>query len=270
MLFRPSFTATFDFGEIRRLYNIRGEIPPFKPRYNIQPAQYVPVILRAERGNEAKLMKWGLVPSWVLDIATWDGLPYAQAETLLEKRSFKQLVDSRRCLIPADGFYEWRNDWRKKTPIWYHLKEKKPFAFAGLWDSWRNIELGDTLETFTIITTTANALIRQIRNRMPVIFDRECGNQWLDSRLSWICLILTVARPIKKSRSSSNRVVKAIKVERDYATCPCGQMIELERRGPVLNWKKVSYLPAIVLSLCCGLRRANPGDMENTRNLRIG
>jgi putative SOS response-associated peptidase YedK len=98
----------------------------------------------------------------------------------LRETIFQALVDSRRCLIPADGFYEWRNDWRKKTPIWFHLIGKKPFAFAGLWDSWRNVELGDTLETFTIITTTANALIRQIRNRMPVIFDKERGDQWLD------------------------------------------------------------------------------------------
>ena len=127
-------------------------------------------------------MKWGLVPSWVPDVSAWDGLPYAQAETLMEKRSFKRLVETRRCLIPADGFYEWRNNWKKKTPIWYHLQGKKPFAFAGLWDSWRNMEFGDTVETFTIITITANALIRQIRNRMPVMFDRERGHQWLDPR----------------------------------------------------------------------------------------
>jgi putative SOS response-associated peptidase YedK len=132
MLFHPSFTATFQSGELRRQFDLRGEIPPFKPRYNIQPSQYA-VILRGKLGNEAKLMKWGLVPSWVREISMWEGLPYAQAETLLEKRSFKQLVDSRRCVIPADGFYEWRNDWRKKTPMWFHLigKNRSPLPVCG-------------------------------------------------------------------------------------------------------------------------------------------
>ena len=114
---RQHFTATFAFAEIVRMFNLGGEIPQFRSRYNVFPSQYVPVILRGEHGNEAKLMKWGLVPSWVPDVTMWDGLPYAQAETLWEKPSFKRLIESRRCLIPADGFYEWRNDGRTRTPI---------------------------------------------------------------------------------------------------------------------------------------------------------
>ena len=220
MVFRPSFTATFQFEKIRRQFDLRGELPPFKPRYNIQPSQYVPVILRGERGNEAKLMKWGLVPSWVRDISMWDGLPYAQAETLLEKRSFKQLVDSRRCLVPADGFYEWHNDWRRKTPMWFHLIGKKPFAFAGLWDSWRNIELGDTLETFTIITTTANALIRQFRNRMPVIFDKESGDQWLDQRFGISRSLSIVLVPFPSEFMEAWEVSAAVEfLENDTPEC---------------------------------------------------
>ena len=131
--FIQALPRRFSLGELRRQFDLRGEIPPFKPRYNIQPSQYVPVILRGKLGNEAKLMKWGLVPSWVREISMWEGLPYAQAETLLEKRSFKQLVDSRRCVIPADGFYEWRNDWRKKTPMWFHLigKNRSPLPVCG-------------------------------------------------------------------------------------------------------------------------------------------
>jgi len=244
MLFRPRFTATFNSGEMRREFDLRGEIPPYKPRYNIQPSQYVPVIRRGKLGNDAKLMKWGLVPSWVRDISMWDGLPNAQAETLLEKRSFKQLVDSRRCLIPADGFYEWRNDWRDKTPIWYHLKGKKPFAFAGLWDSWRNIELGDTLETFTIITTTANALIRQIRNRMPVIFDREGGNQWLDSRVGISRSLSIVLVPFSSELMEAWEVSAAVEfVENDSPECikPVGGTMGAIMPPP----RKLSNIPIV-------------------------
>ena len=99
----------------------------------------------------------------------------ARAETLLEKPSFRQLVSQRRCLIPADGFYEWRQEGKQKVPVWIHLKNKEPFAFAGLWDFWRNVELRTVLLTFTIITTEPNTLLRPIHNRMPVILDEPMG-----------------------------------------------------------------------------------------------
>jgi putative SOS response-associated peptidase YedK len=104
----------------------------------------------------------------------------ARAETLTDKASFKGLVDSRRCVIPADGFYEWRKDGKWKVPMWFHLKSKEPFAFAGLWDRWRKPD-GSNLETFTIITTGPNDLVRPIHDRMPVILRREDEEQWLDS-----------------------------------------------------------------------------------------
>ena len=127
-------------------------------------------------------MKWGLVPSWAPDPSIGNRMINTRAETLLEKPSFKRLVSQRRCLIPADGFYEWRREGNHKVPMWIHLKNKEPFVFAGLWDSWRNAELGDVLNTFTIITCEPNSLIRPIHNRMPVIYDREMGEQWLDPR----------------------------------------------------------------------------------------
>jgi putative SOS response-associated peptidase YedK len=96
----------------------------------------------------------------------------ARAETLLEKPSFKQLVARRRCLVPADGFYEWRRDGNRKVPMWIHLNNREPFAFAGLWDYWRDHTSGDELFSFTIITTEANALVRRIHNRIPVIWKR--------------------------------------------------------------------------------------------------
>ena len=106
----------------------------------------------------------------------------ARAETLLEKPSFRNLVSQRRCLIPADGFMNGVVKAIGKSQCGFTFKKKEPFAFAGLWDSWRNVELGDVLNTFTIITTDPNALVRPIHNRMPVIYDREMGKQWLEQR----------------------------------------------------------------------------------------
>lgn len=174
------FTATFEFREIKIRWNLQGDLPYFAPRYNIAPSQSVPVIVKGEHGNEAKLMKWGLVPSWAPDPSIGNQMINARAETLLKKPSFRNLVSQRRCLIPADGFYEWRREGNRKVPVWIHLKKKEPFAFAGLWDSWRNVELGDILYTCTIITTEPNALLRPMHNRMPVIYDREMGRQWLE------------------------------------------------------------------------------------------
>lgn len=105
------------------------------------------------------------------------------------------MVLQRRCLIPADGFYEWRRDGNRKVPVWIHLKKKEPFAFAGLWDSWRNPQEGDVLNTFTIITTDPNALVRPIHNRMPVIYDAAMGRQWLEHSYDRAMTLAAVLRP---------------------------------------------------------------------------
>ena len=173
------FSATFSSRETKLSWNLYGDLS-FEPRYNITPSQSVPVIVRNEDRNEAKLMKWGLVPSWAPDPTIGNRMINARAETLLEKPSFRNLVSQRRCLVPADGFYEWRREGNRKVPVWIQLKKKEPFAFAGLWDSWRNPQEGDVLNTFTVITTDPNALVRPIHNRMPVIYDAAMGRQWLE------------------------------------------------------------------------------------------
>jgi putative SOS response-associated peptidase YedK len=175
------FTASFEFREIKLLFNLQRDLSSFAPRYNIAPSQEVPVIVHNEGVNELKWMKWGLVPNWAPDPSIGERMINARAETITEKPSFKRLVQQRHCLIPADGFYEWRREGNGKVPVWIHLKNKEPFAFAGLWDLWRDSE-GQTLYTFTIITTVANALLRPIHNRMPVIFDRLSAKQWLDPK----------------------------------------------------------------------------------------
>ena len=115
------------------------------------------------------------MPSWAPDPSIGNRMINARVETLLEKPSFWEVVSQRRCLIPDDGFYEWRRKRNRKVPVWIHLTNKEPFAFAGRWYAWRNVELGDVLHTFTIITSEPNTLLRPTHNRMPVIYDREMG-----------------------------------------------------------------------------------------------
>jgi putative SOS response-associated peptidase YedK len=125
-------------------------------------------------------MHWGLIPSWAADPSIGNRMINARAETLTESPSFKPLVDRRRCIIPADGFYEWRKEGKRKVPMWVYLNSLKPFGLAGLWDVWRKPD-GKRVESFTIITTDPNELVRPIHNRMPVILRPEDEDQWLDA-----------------------------------------------------------------------------------------
>jgi putative SOS response-associated peptidase YedK len=202
------FTATFaEFREIKIRWQLANDLPEFAPRYNIAPTQTVPVIVRNGNRNEAKLMKWGLVPSWAPDPEIGNRLINARAETLLQKPAFRNLVSQRRCLIPADGFYEWRREGKRKVPVWIHLKNREPFVFAGLWDAWRNVELGEVIHTFTIITTDSNVLVRPIHNRMPVIHDREMGRQWLEHSFGGRSMTLSaVLQPLRSERMEAHDV----------------------------------------------------------------
>jgi putative SOS response-associated peptidase YedK len=193
------FSATFSFRDIVARWNLSAHFE-LAPRYNIAPSQSVPVIVRGEKGNEARVMKWGLVPSWAGDASIGNRIINARAETLLEKPSFKKLVSQRRCLIPADGFYEWRRDGNRKIPVWIHLKKNEPFAFAGLWDCWRDFDAGSELYSFTIITTEANAFVRPIHSRMPVIYDAALGKQWLEHPGDSAMFLSTVLAPSPAGR----------------------------------------------------------------------
>jgi putative SOS response-associated peptidase YedK len=166
------------------VWNLHSDFS-FPTHYNIAPSQEVPVIIRNNDGrNEVKVMKWGLVPSWAPDPSMGQKMINARSETLLEKPSFKQAVQKRRCLVPANGFYEWRRDGNRKIPMWIQFKTREPFAFPGLWDCWIDRETGKSLYSFTIITTHANALLRPIHNRMPVLYRRDRGKQWLEETIT--------------------------------------------------------------------------------------
>ncbi len=151
------------------------------PRYNIAPGQVVPIVMIDSKPQIA-MMRWGLVPYWAKDESIGYRMINARSETLAEKPSFRKPLESRRCLVPADGFFEWRQEGsgKRKTPMRFRLKNHEVFGFAGLWDRWRQPD-GEMLQTFTIITTDANELVGKVHDRMPVIMPQEAERTWLSS-----------------------------------------------------------------------------------------
>jgi putative SOS response-associated peptidase YedK len=213
------FGATFTFREIMVRWNLQHDIPLYAPRFNIAPSQQVPVIVSTDSAPDAKGMQWGLVPWWAKDQAIGNRMINARAETLTEKGAFKSLVDRRRCLVPADGFYEWRKEGKRKVPMWFYLKSKEPFGFAGLWDVWRGPD-GNNLETFTIITTEPNDLMCPIHNRMPVILRREDEEQWLDVSGARFEKARSVLKPYPTEQMDAHDVSTLVnKPDNDTADC---------------------------------------------------
>ena len=130
--------------------------------------------------DELEAFRWGLIPAWAKEEKIGSRMINARAETLAEKPSFKNAYKHRRCLVPADGFYEWKKEGRVKIPYFVRLKSEKAFAFAGLWDVWKS-KAGERIFSFTIVTTSPNPLLSEIHNRMPVILSPEAYDTWLDS-----------------------------------------------------------------------------------------
>lgn len=158
------------------------ERPNLGPRFNIAPTQEVPVIRRTDAGQrEIALMRWGLVPSWAKEIGGSAPLINARGETVAEKPSFRSAFKKRRCLIPADGFYEWKKlESGQKQPYRIALPDDAPFGFAGIWEQWQSAQ-GDMLESCAIITTLASDRIADIHPRMPVILPPDSFDDWLDA-----------------------------------------------------------------------------------------
>jgi putative SOS response-associated peptidase YedK len=158
-----------------------GDLPPdLKSNSNISPGTNIPVVLDAVDRN-VKMFRWGLIPGWAKDVSVGYKMINARAETIDEKPSFRVAFQRRRCLIPADGFYEWKIEDGHKYPYLFTLKDRKPFTFAGLWETWRSQEGGE-IYSCTIITTEPNSLVVQYHNRMPVILGYENRWRWLEER----------------------------------------------------------------------------------------
>ena len=165
---------------IARFFNLVS-VHKLKPRYNIAPTQNCPVIrIEAESGQRTlDMLRWGLIPSWAKDKAIGNRMINARSETAAEKPSFRGAMKSRRCIIPADGFYEWKKLGKMKVPQFIYRADGCLLAFAGLWERWNN-PAGERIESFTILTTSPNELMRELHDRMPVILEPEEFEQWLD------------------------------------------------------------------------------------------
>jgi putative SOS response-associated peptidase YedK len=150
-----------------------------KPNYNVSPGQFQPVITQNNGQILVSEMKWGLIPFWSKDPKIGFRMINARADTVYEKPSFKKAFKSQRCLIPANGFFEWKTTGRSKLPFYYYLKNEPLFAFAGIYDSWRSPDGGE-ISTYTIITTDANDLVKKVHDRMPVILPQTAEKAWLD------------------------------------------------------------------------------------------
>jgi len=179
----------------------------FTPRYNIAPSQNCPVVTVNEDKRVLIMMRWGLVPFWAKDVKSGYNLINAKAETLKEKASFRTPFKKKRCLVLADGFYEWTHSEKKgaKQPYRFVLKNREPFAFAGLWDEWNNPD-GEKLLTFTIITTSANELMGPIHDRMPVILHEKDEGMWLDPQLSDTDKLSTLLNPYPSDEMEAYKV----------------------------------------------------------------
>ena len=155
------------------------EQPNFPPRYNVAPTQPIAVVRLEEGTRQFALMRWGLLPSWVKDPKAFSLLINARGESVLDKPAFSSAMKRRRCLIPADGFYEWQATGGRKQPYYVRAKSGAPLAFAGLWETWTGPN-GEELDTAAIITTTANRTLAAIHARMPVIVPEEAFDLWLN------------------------------------------------------------------------------------------
>jgi len=164
---------------IRRLFRY-SEQPNFPPRYNVAPTQPVPIVRMVNGEFHFALVRWGLIPSWVKDPGDFTLLINARGESVNEKPAFRNAMKRRRCLFPADGFYEWKGIAGRKVPYFVRLKGGGLMAFAGLWETWTGPN-GEEMETAAIITTDANKEMAQVHHRAPVIVPPEAFDFWLDT-----------------------------------------------------------------------------------------
>jgi putative SOS response-associated peptidase YedK len=201
----------------------RELIATWVPRYNIAPTQEVAVVRydleRARRTLGA--LHWGLVPSWADDPTIGNRMINARSETAATKPAFREAFRRRRCLVAADGFFEWKRGTRPKQPYYFRLEEDRPFALAGLWERWRRGEL--SIESCTILTTTANELVEELHDRMPVILDQADYDAWLDPRQEDVARLARLLVPYPAERMMAypvNTVVNSARLDAPECVAP--------------------------------------------------
>ncbi len=200
------YTITVTLEELMAYYMLADNGMPFiEPRYNVAPMQKVTAIINDGENNKLGELRWGLVPVWSKDDKSGFKMINARSETVAEKPAFRGLLTRKRCLIPADGFYEWKATGGKKQPYRIVLKDRNLFSFAGLYDTWTGPE-GNKISTCTIITTTPNELMADIHDRMPVILPREDESVWLDRTNQDKDLLLNLLKPYDADKMHAYKV----------------------------------------------------------------
>lgn len=193
-----------------------------QPRYNISPSQMIDAVLNQKEERLLTQLKWGLVPHWAKDAEIGKRMINARAETIREKPSFREAFQKRRCIIPASGFYEWQKKGAGggKQPFYFYLNEKEVFGFAGLWEEWLDKQTGELMETCTIITTTANEVLKPVHDRMPVILKAENYDEWLDEKVKDEERLEKLLIPYPAGEMKSHPVGKSVNI-------PAADSIEL-------------------------------------------
>jgi putative SOS response-associated peptidase YedK len=165
--------------QLRPRFGLAGPVPVGPARYNVAPTQPIPLVVEEAGLRRLMLARWGFMPSWVKDPAAFALVINARAESLLDKASFRNAVRRRRCLVPADGFYEWQRQGRRRQPFFLRPRDGEPLAFAGLWETWSGPH-GEEVDTAAIITVAASRDLAAIHDRMPAILPPEAFGRWLD------------------------------------------------------------------------------------------
>ncbi|MBI4496606.1 MAG: SOS response-associated peptidase [Chloroflexi bacterium] len=203
------FTLTTDARKLQLRFRILLQSSENTERYNIAPTQNILTVIEKDGERRTEAMRWGLVPFWAKDPSVGQRMINARSETLGEKPAFRQAFVRRRCLIPADGFYEWQKEGSKRLPLRFVLKSGEPFAFAGLWETWKRPD-GEWLHTCTIITTTPNSVLEPIHDRMPVILRPEDEDLWLDPSVSDPSLLRGLLAPYPPEEIDAYQVSTAV------------------------------------------------------------
>lgn len=186
--------------EIARIFDAelgdRAEFDELGPRYNVAPTQPIAVVLqRGDEGRFVELHRWGLVPAWADSVSAGARMINARAETVATSSAFRQSFLRRRCIIPADGFYEWHHEDRTKKPFLIHARDDRPLAFAGLWAPWRDQSTGEWLLSAAVVTTAANATVAELHDRMPAILADDEWPLWLDPMIGDPGLLCDLLHP---------------------------------------------------------------------------
>jgi putative SOS response-associated peptidase YedK len=198
------YVLTTDPNTLQMAFNLTEMPDMLAPRYNIAPSQPIALITN-ERPQALTFHQWGLIPSWAKDPAIGNRLINARSETVEEKPSFRAALRRRRCLIPADGFFEWQQRDSGKVPMFIHMKDRSVFALAGLWEVWHSPQ-GDEIRSATILTTVPNELMSSIHNRMPVILPRENYELWLAADEQPVGALKSLLRPYDAERMAAYTV----------------------------------------------------------------